>query len=300
MPSRTLDGRVVLVTGGDAGIGRAVTTRLAARGARVVICGRDRERLRDTTLRLGGVMAVPADLASAADRAHLIAEVLDRHGRIDALVNNAGLGWIGLLAEMGEEDLQRLVDTNFTAVADLTRRVLPHMLAAGHGDIVMISSVGGFVPTLPMALYSATKAGVNGLVAALRRETPRGVRIHCVSPALVRTEWLVRAFGRRVPDEKEGARRLSPGISPDRVAAQVERCLTGRRARAVAVPRPAGLLRLGSVPPINRLLDAVLAPNAPRLVEWARRRAYQRVLADQPLPDGVAGTRVGPERPSPG
>lgn len=257
---RELRDRVVLVTGGTSGIGRAAVERLAQRGARVVTCARDGDRLRAAGFP-AGVQAVAGDLAHRADRAALVDAVLDRHGRIDALVNNAGQGRVGLLSELDADDVEQLVAVNFLAVADLTRLVLPHLSRGG--DVLMISSAGAWAPLPPLSLYSATKAGVDGLVTALRREVPRGVHVHSVNPGPVDTEWLARTAG---VQPGEGPKALSGGVPAAWVAAAVEQCLTSSRSRTIAVPRGLGLARLTGVPPIDRLVDAVVAPFAPTIV----------------------------------
>ncbi|MCT2583125.1 SDR family NAD(P)-dependent oxidoreductase [Actinophytocola gossypii] len=269
---RTVRDRVVLVTGGTAGIGAAVVTRLLAEGATVVTCARD-----ETRLRAAGVHAVPCDLTDPRQRGELVDHVVERYGRLDALVNNAGQGRVGLFTQLDTEAVQAMVDLNVVAVADLTRRALPH-LADRRGDVVMISSLAGVVPVPPLAMYSATKAAVDGLVHGLRREVPHGVRIHTVEPGPVRTEWLLRAGGLR-PTAEEGRRGRSFGAGPDQVADEVYRCLTGHGHRTVAVPRWLGPARLAAVPPFSVVLDLALAPVAPLVARWTRR--YQSELVSR-------------------
>ncbi|MBY8849625.1 SDR family oxidoreductase [Saccharothrix sp. MB29] len=266
---RSLRGRVVLVTGGSAGIGRATARRLAAAGARVVVCGRDQDRLDATAAEVPGLLTMRCDVTDADDRERLVRTAVERCGRVDALVNNAGRGAVGRLVDLDRATVEDLVAVNFTAVAEMTRLVLPHLPDRG-GDVVMMSSVAAWAPLPPLSLYSATKAGVSGLTAALRREVPRGVRVHLLCPAPTSTEWLARDQQGR-PDEAEAPGKVSAGAAPERVAAEVERCLTGRRSRTAAVPRWWGVTRLTSVPPLDRALDAVLTPLAPSLVRAVTR-----------------------------
>jgi NAD(P)-dependent dehydrogenase (short-subunit alcohol dehydrogenase family) len=274
-PRRSVEGRVVLVTGGSAGIGRSTAARLAAAGATVVTCARDGVRLRTAVRRLPGtVEPVACDLTDPRQRRELIDHVLERHGRLDALVNNAGQGRVGLLTDLSADSVQDVVTLNVIAVADLTRLALPHV-AERRGDVVMISSVAGWVPVPPLSLYSATKAAVDGLIHALRRESPPGLRVHSVNPGVVRTEWLLRAAGVR-PTDEEGPRGHTFGARPEHVAKQVHRCLTANRHRTVTVPRWLGPARLAGLPPLSNVLDLVLAPVAPLVVRWARH--YQDSL----------------------
>src|SRR4051794_30032393 len=121
-PRRSVEGRVVLVTGGSAGIGRSTAARLAAAGATVGTCGRDGVRLRTAVRRLPGtVEPVACDLTDPRQRRELIDHVLERHGRLDALVNNAGQGRVGLLTDLSADSVQDVVTLNVIAVADLTR-----------------------------------------------------------------------------------------------------------------------------------------------------------------------------------
>jgi short-subunit dehydrogenase len=272
-------GRVVLVTGGSAGIGRVTAQHLARLGASVVIAARDTSRLRETAATLTRehpttVTAVPADLASAADRAALIEKVIDRHGRLDALINNAGQGRVGLLTDLDADAIGDLVEVNLTAVADLTRLALRHLHRRG-GDVVMVSSAAAWLPVPPLSMYSATKAGVDGLVAALRREQPRRIRIHSIQPGLVATEWLAYALGWR-PSPADPHALTSLGIDPCRVAVQVQRCLTSSGHRTTSMPRIVGLGRVAGLPPLVHLLDLIGPVAAPRAVEWATR--YGRFL----------------------
>jgi NAD(P)-dependent dehydrogenase (short-subunit alcohol dehydrogenase family) len=242
--------RVVLVTGGSAGIGRAT-------------------------------------VADDGDRARLLRQVLDEHGRLDAVVHNAGLGWAGLLEDMPGEAVVGTVALNLTGVVELTRLALPHLLAAarerGRADVLAVSSAAAWTPLPPLTVYSATKAGVQGFVTALRREvTARGVRVHSVNPWFVSTEWLVRGRGYAPGSDADAAGRLSPGIDPSRVAVAVAACLSARRSRTVAVPRWAGLARLGGVPPADRVLDAVLSRQTDRVRAAVERMVGKRVDEAEP------------------
>src|SRR5215218_1788099 len=250
------ENRVVLVTGGSAGIGRSTVARLAREGCRVVTCARHRERLEEAVSGLPGVTGVVADVADAAGRATLVDRVLDAHGRLDGLVLNAGLGWAGLLEDMPGEVVEGLVAVNLTGAIELTRLSLPHLLAAagerGRADVVAVSSVAAWSQVPPLTVYSATKAGLHGFVKGLRREvTARGVRVHSVNPFFVQTEWLARGHGSAPASDADARGRLSRGIAPERVADRIARCLTSPWSRTVSVPRWAGAARLGEVTPVN-------------------------------------------------
>ena len=121
----TLQDRVVLVTGGSAGIGRAAVHGLAADGARVVACARDGVRLSEAIAGVDGATAVTADVSSASDRVTLVERVVDEHGRLDAVILNAAL-----VEETPQDAVEAMIATNLTGVVDLARLALPHLLRA--------------------------------------------------------------------------------------------------------------------------------------------------------------------------
>ena len=277
-----LSDRVVLVTGGSAGIGRSTVARLAAGGARVATCARDGDRLEEAFGGLPAVRTIVADIADAGARATLLDRVLDEHGRLDAVVHNAGLGWAGLLEDMPGEVVEGIVALNLTGVVELTRLALPHLLRSaaerGRADVVLVSSVAAWSQVPPLTVYSATKAGVQGFARGLRREvTARGIRVHTVNPFFVETEWLARGHGHAPVSDEDARGRLSRGISPDRVADRIGDLLRSPRSRTVTVPRWAGVARLGEAPPVDRVLDRLLSGNADRIRRAAARTVAERV-----------------------
>jgi NAD(P)-dependent dehydrogenase (short-subunit alcohol dehydrogenase family) len=285
---RPLAGRVVVVTGASGGIGRVTAGRLTARGARVVACARDGDRLATLAAERPGLVPVTADVTVEADRERLVDVALRRYGRIDALVNNAGIGWVGPVEEMPADAVRQLVETNTVAVIELTRLVVPGMLARRRGDIVMVSSAAVWVPLPSLVVYSASKAAVDGFVVGLRREVgARGVLVHSVNPGPVRTQWLPRSAGTR-PGDDEGVERPGPGVPPAWVSDAVEGCLVRPWPRTLGVPRLVELGRLAQLPGANRVLDLALGPAAPALASWARQLAGQRVQ------DPSSGGRAGP------
>ena len=276
-----LRNRIVLVTGGSAGIGRATVARLAAAGARVVTCARDGDRLGEALAGLDGVTGVVADVARAGDRELLVQRALAEHGRLDAVVLNAAVGWMGLVEDTPGDVVERIVATNLTGVVELTRLSLPHLLRAaaerGRADVLTVSSTAGLSQVPPLTVYSATKAGVQGFVSGLRREvTARGVRVHTVMPGPVSTEWMARGHGSPPASDDDARGRLSPGISAERVADRVTGCLTSYWSRSVAVPRVMGLARLGETFPVNRVLDVVVSRQTDRVRRVSARMVDER------------------------
>lgn len=244
-------GKVVIVTGASAGIGRDTATRLRDHGAVVVGAARDLDRLKQ----VDGIDPVRCDVAVADDRAALVSTVLARHGRVDALVNNAGLGWTGAFEEMPAERVQYLYDVNVVGLIDLCRLVLPDMLGRGSGHIVNVSSVAGFVSLPPNTVYSSTKFAVNGFTEGLRREVwHRGVKVHQINPGPVKTEWAPRSKGFS-PSPGAPEQRDATGVSATAVARQIERCLTSPWPRVASVPRVLGVARLTSLVGVREAMD---------------------------------------------
>jgi short-subunit dehydrogenase len=178
---------VVLVTGASAGIGRVAATRFAERGARVLVHGRDPQRTADVARDVGG-RALIGDLAVAADRARLAEEAQEVFGRVDVLVNNAGFGYLGAVADMNVDVIRRLVEVNLLAAVELTRSVLPGMLDRNRGAISFVTSIAGRTGVAGEAVYSATKAGLDAFADSLRVETAgSGVNVSVIVPGVVDT-----------------------------------------------------------------------------------------------------------------
>jgi NAD(P)-dependent dehydrogenase (short-subunit alcohol dehydrogenase family) len=181
------DERVWMITGASSGFGRAIAEAALSRGDSVVATSRGTDALSD----LGPserVHLVPLDVTDAAQRAAAVAGALERFGRIDVLVNNAGRTQVGAVEETTDEELRALFELHFFAPADLTRRVLPHMRERGGGAIVQMSSVGGQVTAPGFGAYSATKFALEGLTETLRDEVAGfGIHTLIVEPGAFRT-----------------------------------------------------------------------------------------------------------------
>jgi len=211
--------RVALVTGASSGIGRALAVRLAADGARLVLAGRDPDRLQEVAERTGG-KAVVVDLAAG------VAPLLDALPGPPALVvHNAGVGAAGPLEELAPERVDELIDVNLRAPIQLTRALLPG-LRAERGALVFVASIAA-VGVAGEAVYSATKAGLRGFADAVRIEAPE-VGVTTVLPGAVDTPY----FGRR---GREYDRRFPRPIPADKVAEDIVR---GVRRGAVEIVTP--------------------------------------------------------------
>lgn len=192
-PPRDLRGEVVVITGASAGIGRAAARAFAQAGASLVLVARRADKLDELAVELAAfdvqVLPCPADALSASERARVVEAALERFGRVDVLVNNAGLSMGGPLVEQDLQAITRMVDLNLTAVIHLTQLVLPGMIERGSGQIVNVSSVAGYVLGAGTSTYAGTKAGVNGFGEALRRDLRgTGVAVTTFAPGWVQTE----------------------------------------------------------------------------------------------------------------
>jgi 3-oxoacyl-[acyl-carrier protein] reductase len=204
-------GRVSFVTGASRGIGRAIALTLAARGSDLVLLSRRREGLAEVAKECEsqGVRcrAVPVDLADAAAIATAADEALQAFGRVDHLVNNAGITHDGLLLRMKREDWDRVLTVNLTGAFEMTRAVLPAMVRARYGRIVNISSIVGLMGNPGQANYCAAKAGLIGFTKSLAREVAsRSITVNAVAPGFIDTE-MTKALA---PDARDRMSGLIP------------------------------------------------------------------------------------------
>jgi short-subunit dehydrogenase len=208
-----------LITGASSGIGAETARRLAAGGATVLLHGRDQGRLEALATETGGT-ALAGELAEPGAAQALAEQALAVSGRVDVLVNNAGLGWAGPLPEMPRADITRLVAVNLVAPIELTRALLPGMVARGSGRVVFVTSIAGRTGVAGEAVYAATKAGVDAFADSVRFELHgTGVGVGVVVPGVVQTAF----FERR--GRPYGRSRPRP-VPADRVAAAVVRAVT--------------------------------------------------------------------------
>jgi 3-oxoacyl-[acyl-carrier protein] reductase len=206
-----LEGKIAFVTGSSRGIGFAAATALAANGARVILNGREGEKLRQAaeTIRSAGgdVIPIPADMTAPQAVRAASAQIQSKYGTVDVLVANVGgMGDPVPTAEETEDHWRMVVDANLTATFLTIRAFLPLMIARGSGSIITVSSTAGRQPSEASAAYAAAKAGVVMLTRHLAKEYgPKGIRVNCVAPGAVLTE--------------EGALAKAPRDVQDRVAA---------------------------------------------------------------------------------
>jgi short-subunit dehydrogenase len=185
---------VALVTGASRGIGAATARSLALRGYALALAARSADALTRLADELSAldcpVLVVPTDLRCPDEVRRLAELTLERFGQVDVLINNAGFLNPGVVvARLLDEDVSATLATNLSAPIELTRSILPSMLARGRGTIIFVDSVGGHISLPSAALYSTTKFGLRAFASALRREVAQaGVSVSIVSPGFIRTE----------------------------------------------------------------------------------------------------------------
>jgi NAD(P)-dependent dehydrogenase (short-subunit alcohol dehydrogenase family) len=180
-----LNGRVGIVTGAGGGIGRGIARRLAREGMAVAVFDRDGAAAETAAAEIGGVH-LTADVTSPEEVRRAVDAVLARFQRIDVLVNNAGIAWMGPALEMPLEALQAMLRVNVEGVFIVSRAVLPHMIARRSGSVVNLASWAGKTGNANFSGYSASKFAVIGLTQALAREmAPHGIRVNAICPGIV-------------------------------------------------------------------------------------------------------------------
>ncbi|MBS1217947.1 MAG: short-chain dehydrogenase [Proteobacteria bacterium] len=223
-----LEGCRTLLTGAGSGIGRCLALALGARGAKLVLVGRNATRLTEVAreiVRAGGyALAVAHDLSAPAGHDQLVLSATNRLGGIDLLINNAGIAGFGEFAAEDPAGIDNLINTNITAPLLLTRAVLPAMLESGTGRIVNVGSILGSIGFPHFAAYSASKFALRGFSEALRRELAgSGIGVTYVAPRTTRTTLnsdtlyeLSAASGAAVDDPATVAAIIVEAIAADR------------------------------------------------------------------------------------
>ncbi|MBT9475138.1 SDR family oxidoreductase [Polaromonas sp.] len=209
--------KVVMITGASSGIGEACARRLAQHGARLVLAARRTDRLARLAEEFGeNTLWAAADVTRVEELEALATAARERFGRIDVLINNAGIMPISMLAQGCVDDWSRMIDVNIKGVLHGIHAVLGGMLAQGSGHIINISSVAGLTVGPGSAVYSGTKFAVRAISEGLRQECVGKVRVTTICPGLVASE-LTESI--TIPAFKERAQKLYEGaISADAIA----------------------------------------------------------------------------------
>lgn len=223
---KLLEGRTVLVTAAaGAGIGYATAKRCAEEGARIVLSDVHERRLTEAAGRLAvdtghpPVTTIPCDVRDSAQVDALLDTAVRAAGQVDVLVNNAGLGGDQTVAEMSDEEWDRVIDVSLTSTFRVTRAALRHMLPRRSGTIVNMASVSGWRAQERQAHYAAAKAGVMAFTRCTALETAEaGIRVNAVAPSLAMHPFLEKTVSRELLDELAGREAFGRAATPDEVA----------------------------------------------------------------------------------
>lgn len=250
-------GKVVVITGGSEGIGAACAAAFRSKGAHLVLTARNREKLEA----VGGADAliVPGDIKDPATRVRIVDEALARHGRIDVLINNAGVGMYSPSWRAPMDSVRDMFELNVFSLLELTQLVVPRMREQRGGMIVNLSSIAGKVPLPWFTAYSASKYALCALSDGLRMELKDdNIRVMTVCPGYVRTGFQRNVLAGEPPERVWRARRFA--ITAEHCAQAILRGVENE-SRTIVTPRIGWVLIA-----MQRLF--------PRLVEWQLRRYY--------------------------
>jgi len=228
---KSLQDKVAIITGGGSGIGRGVALALASEGAKVVVCGRRKHRLDETVEAIwqagGGAMAVQADVSLEEDVQRVVRETLEAYGRVDILINNAGVSVGGAAHETEPATWDRVMDTNLRGVFLCTRGVLPHLRTQRGGHIINISSESGLEYYSGDAAYGTSKHALNAFGEYLQRENQElNIRVNTICPGMVVTEM----------SENEPGMDQAKCLYPEDIAELVIWLLTRRQNIKIGTP----------------------------------------------------------------
>lgn len=241
---------VVAITGASAGIGRATARRLARDGAQVVVAARRRDRLdalvREIAAANGQALAVVADVTRERDMQQLVAGSVDRFGRLDVMVCNAGFGVEGSADDVSSELMRKLIDVNYLGTFYAARAALPVFRRQGSGHLIFVSSIVGKRGVPHMGAYAATKFAQVGLAESLRAElVGTGIHLSVVFPVSTDTEFI------EVMQQESGtaSRAIGPQQTAEDVAGAIARAITHPAPEVYPYRKARGLVLLNAIAP---------------------------------------------------
>ena len=251
--------KVIIVTGASAGIGRATAVALVQAGASVIITARRMDRLTALTAQMaaypGQCYPLNGDIRDESFAKTVVEETVATFGRLDVLINNAGIGHRSNISELPAADIRTVWDTNVLGLLYTIQAALPQMKQQGHGQIINVSSIVGQRPLPYSAIYCASKTAVNFLSRSLRMELrPYNIKVTLVYPGLTATEFAEARLG------QEGINRLGlKGVPPERVASKIMAGIRNGRSEIYITPTDWLFVH------INRLF--------PRFTDWIVTRS---------------------------
>ncbi len=237
-----IEGKVVLISGASQGIGAACAEVFRKRGARLSLAARSEAKLEEAGG--GDALVTAGDLTDHGVRRRVVERTLERFGRIDILINNAGVGLYAPASRAPLSDVRRMFELNVFAALELSQLVIAGMKERASGAIVMVSSIAGMMSLPWLSLYSASKAAMDSMADAMRVELkPHGIAVVRVAPGYVRTDFQSHALGGRPP---AGLARYNKFAIPAEACAEAIARGVERSARVVMAPRSGWLAVLGA------------------------------------------------------
>jgi len=260
-------GKVVIVTGASSGIGEATARRLARDRMRVTLAARRQDELervaREIEAGRGQALVAPTDVRDRAAVHRMVQATLDKWGRVDVLINNAGLGYSARVVDLDLDQLRTQVDVNLVAVIECAQAVLPAMMQCKSGHIINVASIAGLVGLPGSSVYSATKSAVISFSDALRREVrASGIEVTALCPGFVATTFSPRL--KKIAEGRPDAQRLPGVMQADYVADRIAGLIRHPRRRLI-IPAGWGLLA-AAAQAFPWLTDFVLSRYAERNV----------------------------------
>ena len=204
--------KVAIITGGGSGIGFAIAEKFVQNNIKTIIIGRDEQKLSNAKNNLGELCnTMQCDLSDLNSIPNLVQKIIKQHGQIDVLVNNAGINMKKEFIEVSDEDFQKILLTNVTAIFSLSREVVKHMLEKNiKGSIVNISSMASQYGIPKVIAYTASKSAIEGMTRAMAVElSPKGIRINCIAPGFIATDMSAKALNND-PERKNKALGRTP------------------------------------------------------------------------------------------
>lgn len=188
--------KIAIITGGASGIGLAIAEKFVHNKITVIIIGRDKTKLKAAKNKLGKFcIPVSFDLNNLSSVPELINDLIKKYNKIDILVNNAGINLKKEFAEVTDEEFQKIIHTNVTAMFVLSREVVKYMIKKDSGNIINISSMASQYGIPKVIAYSASKAAIEGMTRAMAVElSPRGIRVNCIAPGFIATDMSAKAL----------------------------------------------------------------------------------------------------------
>jgi short-subunit dehydrogenase len=218
-----LKDKVVIITGGSSGIGKACAKKFAESGAKVIITGRDQNKLDQAShdLKISELLTIQADSSLEMDNQRIVEKTMECFGRIDILINNAGISMRALFQDLQLDVFRKVMDINFYGSVYATKYCLPHILKS-HGAIVAISSVNGFRGTPARTAYTASKYAMNGFMESLRTEVMhQGVHVMVVCPGFTASNIRHTALKADGSIQGESPRDEEKLMAPEEVALEI-------------------------------------------------------------------------------